>query len=94
MRSAPQSRLLAAISLINVIVSCESLGLFEQTLDLRFQNAQKSSRWKPQKRLWLDEEKRLFPGPNHPGENHQEQPIGLQIDGVFDLSTEDDELVP
>ena len=47
-----------------------------------------------QKRLWLDEEKRLFPGPNHPGENHQEKPIGLQIDGVFDLSTEDDELVP
>jgi hypothetical protein len=36
MRSAPQSRLLAAISLINVIVSCESLGLFEQALDLRF----------------------------------------------------------
>ena len=47
-----------------------------------------------QKRLWLDEEKRLFPGPNHPGENHQEKPIGLQIDGVFDLSTEDDQLVP
>jgi hypothetical protein len=47
-----------------------------------------------QKRLWLDEEKRLFPGPNHPGENHQEKSIGLQIDGVFDLSTEDDELVP
>ena len=47
-----------------------------------------------QKRLWLDEEKHLFPGPNHPGENHQEKPIGLQIDGVFDLSTEYDQLVP
>ena len=47
-----------------------------------------------QKRLWLGEEKRLFPGPNHSGENHQEQPIGLQIDGVFDLSTQDHELVP
>jgi len=47
-----------------------------------------------QKGLWLDKEKRLFPGPNHPGKNHKEQPIGLQIDGVFDLSTEDDQLVP
>ncbi|HEX6478934.1 MAG TPA: hypothetical protein VF043_08810 [Ktedonobacteraceae bacterium] len=46
-----------------------------------------------QKRLWLDEEKRLFPGPNHSRENHQEKPTGLQIDGVFDLSTEDDQLV-
>ena len=90
MRSAPQSRLLAAISLISVMVSCESLGLFEQALDLRFQNARKSSRGPREIRLWLDEEKRLFPGPNHPGENHQEKPIGLQIDGVFDLSTEDD----
>ena len=45
-------------------------------------------------RLWLDVEKRLFTVPNHPGENHQEKPVGLQIDGVFDLSTEDDELVP
>jgi hypothetical protein len=94
MRSAPQSRLVAAISLINAFVSCESLGLFEQELDLRFQNARKSSRCQCEIRLWLDEEKRLFPGPSHPGENLQEELIGLQIDGVFDLSTEDDELVP
>ena len=44
MRSAPQSRLLAAISLINVIVSCESLGLLERAFDLCFQNTRKSSR--------------------------------------------------
>ena len=47
-----------------------------------------------QKRLRLDKEKRLFPGPNHPGENHKEKPIGLPIGGSFDLSTEDDQLVP
>ena len=41
MRSAPQSRLFAAISLINVIVSCESLGLLELALDLCFQNTRK-----------------------------------------------------
>jgi hypothetical protein len=93
MRSAPQSRLLAAISLINVIVSCESLGLFEQTLDLRFQNAQKSSRWKPRSVVFLDKEERLFSGPNHPGENHQEQPVSLPIDRALDLSTQDDQLV-
>jgi len=44
--------------------------------------------------VFLDEEKRLVPGPNHPGENHEEEPIGLQLDGVFDLSTKDDQLVP
>jgi hypothetical protein len=36
----------------------------------------------------------LFPDANHPGENHQENPIALQIDGVVDLSTEDDQLLP
>ena len=36
MRSAPQSRLFAAISLINVIISAESLGLLERAFDLRF----------------------------------------------------------
>ena len=43
--------------------------------------------------LRLDKKEGLFPGPNHPGENHQEKPIGLTIDGSFDLSTEDDQLV-
>jgi hypothetical protein len=94
MRSAPQSRLCAAISWINVMVSHESRGLLERAFDLCLQNKRKSSRCQREIRLWLDEEKRLFPGPNHPGENHQEQPIDLQIDGVFDLSTENDQLMP
>ena len=93
MRSAPQSRLCAAISWIKVMVSHESRGLLERTFDLCCQTKRKSSRCQREIRLWLDEEKRLFPGPNHPGENRQEKPIGLQIDGVFDLSTEDDQLV-
>ena len=93
MRSAPQSRLFAAISLINVIVSHESRDLLERAFDLRFQNKRKSSRCQREIRLWLDKEKCLFPGPNHPGENHQEKPIGLPGDGPFDLSTEDDQLV-
>ena len=38
MRSALQSRLFAAISLIKLIVSGESFGLLERTCDVRFQN--------------------------------------------------------
>ena len=44
MRSAPQSRLFAAISLIKLIVSDESLGFLACAFDLRFQNKRKSSR--------------------------------------------------
>jgi hypothetical protein len=40
----PQSRLFAAISLINLIVSCESLGLLERAFDVCLQNTRKSSR--------------------------------------------------
>ena len=43
-RSAPQSRLCVAISLIKRIVSGESLGFLEWAFDLRFQNIRKSSR--------------------------------------------------
>jgi hypothetical protein len=44
MRSAPQSRFLLAISLINAIVSGESFGCLESVFDLCFQNKRKSSR--------------------------------------------------
>ena len=27
--------------------------------------------------LWLNDEQRLFQGPNHPGQKHQEEPIVL-----------------
>jgi hypothetical protein len=50
LRCAPQSRLFAAISLINVMVSSESLGFLACTLDVCLQNRGKSSRWKPEKR--------------------------------------------
>ncbi len=41
----------------------------------------------------MDEEKCLFPGSDHPGQQHQEQPVRLPIDRAFDLSTQDDQLV-
>jgi hypothetical protein len=67
MRSAPQSRLFADISLINVIVPEESLCLLGDAFDLCFQNMQKSSRVPRKSVVFLDKKERLFPGPNHPG---------------------------
>jgi hypothetical protein len=93
MRSAPQRRLCAAISLINVIVSCESLGWLERAFDLCFQNTRKSSRWKPQKCFWLDDKERLFPSPNHSGEKDQEHSVCFAVNWSFDLSMQDDQLM-
>ena len=44
--------------------------------------------------LRLDQEKRLFPGPNHPGQKDQEKPIRLFLHRPLDLSAQDDELLP
>jgi len=46
------------------------------------------------KRFRLNKEKRLFPVPNYPGEKHQEKSVSLAVDGVFDLSMENDQLLP
>ena len=44
--------------------------------------------------LRLDQEKRLFPGLNHPGQKDQEKPIRLFVHRSLDLSAQDDELLP
>ena len=93
MRSAPQSRLLAAISLINVIVSCESLGWLERAFDLCFQNTRKSSRCQREIRFRLDDKERLFPGPSHSGEKDQEHSVCFPVNWSFDLSMQDDQLM-
>ncbi len=46
-----------------------------------------------QERLWLDNEKRLLPGPNYPGQKHQKHPIRFGICRSFHVSAEDDELL-
>lgn len=43
--------------------------------------------------LWLDNEKRLHPGPNHPDKKHQEHPILCGTSRSFDLSVEDNQLL-
>jgi hypothetical protein len=93
MRSAPQSRLLAAISWIKLIASDESRGIPARTFDVCFQNRRKSSRGPREIRLRLDKKERLFPGPNHSGQEHQEESVRLPMGRPFDLSTENDELV-
>jgi hypothetical protein len=46
-----------------------------------------------QQRLRLDKEKGLFPGSNHPGEEHQKKPVPLSIHRAFDLSMQDEQLM-
>jgi hypothetical protein len=78
---------------MKLITSGESLGLFERAWDLCLQNKRKSSRGPREPRLRLDKKERLFPSPNHPGQQHQEKSVRLPVDGSLDLSTEDDVLV-
>ena len=93
MRSAPQSRLLVAISLIKLIVSGESLGLFERRLGFVLPEQAEELTMPAQQRLRLDKVKRLFPGPNHSGQEHQEKSVRLPVDWSLDLSMEDDQLL-
>jgi hypothetical protein len=46
-----------------------------------------------QKRLWLDNEKGLFPCPNRPRKKNQEHPVRFGTGRSFHLSPEDDELL-
>src|SRR5260221_10768426 len=91
MRSAPHSRLSLAISLINATVSAEILGLEEAALDLYFQY--NLNPWRCQRRsvVFLNDEQRLFPGPNGSCQKHQEHPIRLRAHRSFHVSAQDDE---
>jgi hypothetical protein len=46
-----------------------------------------------EKCLWLDKKERILPSPNHPSQEHQEEPVGLPVNWSFDLSMKDDQLV-
>jgi hypothetical protein len=47
----------------------------------------------PKNRLWLNKVERLFPGPNHSGQEYQEKPVRLFVHRSFDLSMKDSELL-
>jgi hypothetical protein len=79
--------------LIKAIVSDESLGFFERPLDVCFQNTRKSSRCQRRSVVFLNKEERLFPSPNHPGQEHQKKPVRLPVDRALYVSPENDQLV-
>jgi hypothetical protein len=91
MRSAPQSRLSLAISLPQgdgllgdpwCGRSCPRLVLPKELEALAMPSHQ---------RLWLDNEQRLLPGSDHPGQKHQEHPIRCGTGRSFHLSPQDDQ---
>ena len=46
-----------------------------------------------EERLWLNDEKRLLPGSNHPGQKHQDHPVRFGTGWSFHLSTKNNELL-
>ena len=75
MRSAPQSRLFAAICLIKTDRLEREPRLSRARLGFALPEHAEELTMPAQKCLWLDKEERLFPGPNHPGQKHQEKPV-------------------
>jgi hypothetical protein len=47
----------------------------------------------PQEPLWLNDEKCLLPGPNHPCQKQQKHPIRFVAGWSFHLSTQDEKLL-
>ena len=92
-RSAPQSRLSLAISCIKATVSAEIFGVGEVALDLYFQKSLKPWRCQREPRLWLNDEKRLFPVPHHSCQQEQEHPVRPGTGRPFYLSAQDDQLL-
>jgi len=46
-----------------------------------------------EQRLWLNDEERLLPCPNHPCQEDEEHAIRFRACGAFHLAPEDDELL-
>jgi hypothetical protein len=63
----------------------------KSAFDLCFQKKRKSSRCHPAQGFRLHNEERLLPGPHHPRQKHQEEPIRLPTGWSFDLPTQNDE---
>jgi len=92
-RSAPQSWLSLAISLIKLTVSRDILGMREAALDLYFHKSLKPRRCHREPRLWLDDEQRLLPDPHDACEQDQEHAVRLATGRSFHLATQDNELL-
>jgi hypothetical protein len=77
-----------------MLSSQHSLGFLESAFDLCFQYKWKSFRCHPAQGLRLHNEEYLPPGPNHPVQKQQAEPICLLAGRSFDLPMQDDELLP
>jgi len=47
----------------------------------------------PRERIWLNDEKRLLPGPNRPCQKHQKHPIRFGAGWSFHMSAQDEKLL-
>jgi hypothetical protein len=68
------------------MVSAATLGLREESLDLRFQYKRKSSQCPREPRVWLHNQEGLLQGMNQPGQQDEEHAIGLGDCWPFHLS--------
>src|SRR5215470_5049640 len=69
------------------------LGSSRSCSGLVFPQEREALAMPPQERLWLDNEQRLLPCVDHPGQKHQEQPIRFRICWPFHLAPEDNKLL-
>jgi hypothetical protein len=76
---------------LKATVSWEILGVGEAALDLYFQKSLKPWRCHRISVVFLDNEQRLLPGSDHPGQKHQEHPIRFGTGRSFHLSPQDDQ---
>src|SRR5258706_3122036 len=78
-RSAPQSRLLLAISLINAMVSAATFACADFAFDFCFQKSRTSLTMPPEKRLRLDNKEGLPPCSNGSCQKHQQDAIRFPV---------------
>jgi len=86
--------LCAAISLIKAIVLSESFGFLSRALDLCFQNTRKSSRCQRRSVSGWTRKSACFQVRAILARSTKKKPVCFPADGTFNLSTQDDELLP
>ena len=92
-RSAPQSRLFFAISLINAMVSGAIFTCVDVAFDFSFQKRRASLTMPLEKGLWLNNVEGLPPCPSYPCQKHEEEPISFRRAWPFDLSPKKNKLL-
>jgi hypothetical protein len=75
------------------MVSSATFDLREEVFDLRFQYKRKTSRGPREPRIWLHDHQGLLPRSNQPGQQDDEDAIGVRVYWPFHLWLEDDALL-